>query len=292
MKPFARLKVSIAALAAIAIGACGTTIAHAQGAPTQIVLQGAANVRDLGGYQTYDGATVKSGKIIRSDALGKLTAADVQKLGSLNLQQVIDFRTPAEVQGLGADVLPSGVPGVARAIDDTGMFLKMSQAIGSKDPAVQQQMLGNGAAEQIMAGVYKSFFSADSMAKFGQTVKDLAATKKATLFHCTAGKDRTGWLSYVVLQAVGVPEAVARQDYLLSNQYRAAADAATRQQLQQAGYMQNPDLLIPLQTVSDQYLDVAVQQMQSQFGDLGKYLTKGLGVDPATVLQLRKNLVS
>lgn len=266
--------------------------APASGGPSRIDLQGAVNVRDLGGYGTYDGEKVKSGKVIRADALGKLTDADVQKLQGLKLQAVVDLRTPAEVQGLGADRVPAGVPLVARPIDDTGMFTKMYQAISSKDPQQQQDLLGDGKAEQIMGDVYRSFLSADSLAKFGQTVKDLADTDTATLFHCTAGKDRTGWLSYVTLRAVGVPESVARQDYLLSNQYRAAADAAMRAQLKQAGIMQNPDLLIPLQEVREDYLDIAVTQADQQFDDFGKFLTKGLGLDAGTILKLRKNLVS
>ncbi|WP_067572836.1 tyrosine-protein phosphatase [Nocardia acidivorans] len=283
--------VPVAALALTAgIGAVAEAAPAAAG-PTKIDLQGAVNVRDLGGYGTYDGAKVKSGKVIRADALGKLTDADVHKLAGLKLQTVVDLRTTAEVQGLGADKLPAGVPLVARPIDDTGMFVKMSQAIQSRDPQQQQALLGDGKAEQIMGDVYRSFFSADSLSKFGQTVRDLANTGNATLYHCTAGKDRTGWLSYVTLRAVGVPESVARQDYLLSNQYRAAADAATRAQLKQAGLMQNPDLLIPLQEVRDDYLDIAVDQVNSQFGDFGKFLTQGLGLDAGTMLKLRENLV-
>ncbi|WP_245717490.1 tyrosine-protein phosphatase [Nocardia jejuensis] len=297
---FARVKFSILTMAVAAVAVCGGTTATVASADpaglaaagTKIELQGAVNVRDLGGYRTYDGEKIKAGKVIRADALGKLTDADVQKLGTLKVQSVIDFRTPLEVQVLGADRLPSGVSAVSRTIDDTGMFAKMNQAIGSKDPAQQQALLGDGKAEQIMADMYRSFMNADSLSKFGQTARDLAETKNATLFHCTAGKDRTGWMSYVLLRAVGVPETTARQDYLLSNQYRAAADKALRDQLKAGGIMQNPDLLIPLQEVRDDYLDAAVQAMEDKYGDFGKFLTKGLGLDAGTILKLRKNLVS
>lgn len=257
----------------------------------RIELQGAVNVRDIGGYRTYDGAKVKSGKAIRSDSLEKLTDSDVQKLGGLNLKAVVDLRTPAEVQFMGADKVPAGVQTVARPIDDTGLFQQMMAAIQSRDPQKQEQLLGNGKAEEIMGRVYTSFLSADSRAKFGQTIRDLAATDRATLYHCTSGKDRTGWLTYVVLRAVGVPESTARQDYLLSNQYRAAADAKLRDQVKQAGLMQNPDLLIPLQEVRDQYLDTAIDAMEQAYGDFGKFLTQGLGLDGGTLVQLRKNLV-
>ncbi|MBP2193865.1 tyrosine-protein phosphatase [Nocardia goodfellowii] len=258
----------------------------------KIELQGAVNVRDIGGYRTYDGARVKSKKAIRADSLEKLTDSDIQVLAGYNLKQVIDLRTQPEIQFSGPDKLPSGVPLVARPIDDTGLFTTMLQVIQSRDPVKQEQMLGGGKAEQFMGGVYKSFLTDASRAAFGQTIKDLAATDRPTLYHCTAGKDRTGWLSYVLLRAVGVPERTARQDYLLSNQYRAAADAKLREQVKQAGYMQNPDLLIPLQEVRDAYLDTAIREMETKYGDFGKFLTQGLGLDPGTILQLRRNLVS
>ncbi|WP_245655357.1 tyrosine-protein phosphatase [Nocardia coubleae] len=257
----------------------------------QISLQGAVNVRDIGGYRTYDGATVKSGKAIRADALPKLTDGDVATLAGRNLKSVVDLRTPGEVQFMGADRLPAGVPLVARPVDDTGLFVQMMQIIQSKDPQRQQEVLGNGGAERIMSGVYASFLTDASRAAFGATVRELAATDGALLYHCTSGKDRTGFLTYVVLRAVGVPEQTARQDYLRSNEFRAAADAKLREQVKQAGYMQNPDLLIPLQEVRTEYLDTAVRKLEQDYGSFGKFLTDGLGIDGMTLVKLRKNLV-
>ncbi len=270
-----------------------TTVAAQPGAELavaggKIELQGAVNTRDIGGYRTYDGKTVKSGKAIRSDSLQSLTDADLQKLGALKLKQVIDLRTAQEVQFSGADKLPAGVPPVSRPTSDTGMFVLMLQLIQSKDYQKQESTLGNGGAERIMQNMYTSLATdPDTKAKVAQTIRDLAATDRPTLYHCTAGKDRTGWITYIVLRAIGVPEQTARQDYLKSNQYRAAADAKLREQVKQAGLMQNPDLLIPLQEVRDEYLDTAVNKI----GDFGRYLTDGLGLDPGTILTLRKNLV-
>ncbi|WP_431949941.1 tyrosine-protein phosphatase [Nocardia lijiangensis] len=280
---------TLSALALVSTPAVAEPAVEASAA--RIELQGAVNVRDIGGYRTYDGARVKSGKAFRADSLEKLTDADVQKLGTLNLRAAVDLRTPAEVQFAGQDKLPAGVSAVARPIDDTGLFQQMLQAIQSRDPQKQEELLGNGRAEQIMAGVYRSFLSEASRNAFGQTIRDVANSDRATLYHCTAGKDRTGWLTYVMLRAVGVPERTARQDYLLSNQYRAAADAKLREDVKRAGLMQNPELLIPLQEVRDAYLDNAIQQMEQSYGDFGKFLTQGLGLDPGTILKLRKNLV-
>ncbi|QIS24147.1 protein-tyrosine-phosphatase [Nocardia terpenica] len=282
-----------AALTASVMTATSASAAPDANAPavTRIELQGAVNVRDIGGYRTYDGAQVRSRKVIRADALNNLTPGDVRTVAGLNLQAVVDLRTQAEIQAMGADKLPPGVPLVARPIDDTGLYLQMTQVIRSADPQQQQQVLGNGGAERIMANVYRSFLSDDSRAKFGATIRDLADTDGPTLYHCTAGKDRTGWLTYVTLRAVGVPEQTARQDYLLSNQYRAAADAQLRDQVKRAGLMQDPDLLIPLQEVRETYLDTALQQVQQTYGDFGKFLVQGLGLDPGTILKLRQNLV-
>ncbi|MEV0334454.1 tyrosine-protein phosphatase [Nocardia sp. NPDC050717] len=282
---------TVLAAFALAATAASPPAVAAPSAGGQIPLQGAVNVRDIGGHRTYDGATVKSGKVIRADALSGLTDADIAALAGRNLKSVVDLRTPGEVQFMGADRLPAGVPLVARPIDDTGLFTRMMQIIQSKDPQRQQDALGDGGAEQIMNGVYASFLTAGSRAAFGATIRELAATDGAVLYHCTSGKDRTGFLTYVLLRAVGVPEQTARQDYLRSNDFRAAADAKLREQVKQAGYMQNPDLLIPLQEVRGEYLDTAVRTLEQEYGSFGKFLTDGLGIDGFTLVKLRKNLV-
>lgn len=290
-----------AVAAALALGALPATAPaaaaaaqHRTAAPIhQVVLQGAVNVRDLGGYGTYDGARVRYGVAYRADALNKTTDTDVATLGRLGLREVVDFRTPFELQYDGPDRLQSGLTPTSRPVTDSGLYAQMLTAIGSRDPATQDAMLGHGKAEALMRTVYGAFVT-DPAARtqFGATLKDLAAAPGPLLFHCTSGKDRTGWLSYVLLRAVGVPEATARGDYLASNTFRAAADAALRVNLKQSGVMQNPDLLIPLQEVRVDYLDAALSQLGSQYGDLYGYLTRGLGLSLRDLAGLRARLVA
>ncbi|GAA2468160.1 tyrosine-protein phosphatase [Streptomyces mauvecolor] len=259
----------------------------------QVVLQGAVNVRDLGGYWTYDGKQVRYGGAYRADALNKATDADVTTLSRLGLREVVDFRVPLELQYDGPDRLPAGLAPTARPVSDSGLYAQMLAAIGSRDPAKQDAMLGHGKAEALMRTVYQDFVSDPaSRAQFGSTLKDLAAGRGPLLFHCTSGKDRTGWESYVLLRALGVPDATAQQDYLASNGFRAAADAALRAGLKQSGMMQNPDLLIPLQEVRLDYLDAALAQLSSQYGDLYGYLTQGLGLSLRDLAALRSRLVN
>ncbi|MEV0114674.1 tyrosine-protein phosphatase [Streptomyces sp. NPDC050844] len=260
----------------------------------QIPLQGAVNVRDLGGYRTYDGERVRYGRVFRADALAKLTDADVGTLAKLGLKKVVDFRVPAEVKYDGADRLPAGLTPTSRAVSDNGLFTMLMTVIGSKDPVKQEEMLGNGKADAFMRDVYRTFVTdGTNRAQFAATLRDIARGGDAAplLYHCTSGKDRTGWTSYLLLRAIGVPERTAVGDYLASNTYRAAYDAKVREGLKQSGMMQNPDLLIPLQEVRTGYLEASLDEVKKQYGSFDGYLRKGLGLDARTILALRERMV-
>ncbi|MFI8446984.1 tyrosine-protein phosphatase [Streptomyces erythrochromogenes] len=304
-----RVRIRRGAAAAVAAFALATlpTAASAAAAPArhhhqqqqqaetirQITLQGAVNVRDLGGHRTWTGGQVRQGLVYRSDALGKLTDADVTTVSGLGLTKVIDFRIPMEVQYDGADRLPAGLSATARPVSDLGLYGTLVGAIGSGDPVTQEQMLGGGRAEAYMRDIYRTFVTApENRAQFAATLRELADGRQGpVLYHCTSGKDRTGWMSYVLLRALAVPEGTAERDYLASNTFRAAYDAKVRAGLKQSGRMQNPDLLIPLQEVRQDYLDSATAQMEADYGSFYGYLTQGLGLDLRTLAKLQSRLV-
>ncbi|MEU6948889.1 tyrosine-protein phosphatase [Streptomyces sp. NPDC046316] len=262
-------------------------------AARHIPLQGAVNVRDLGGYLTYTGERVRHGLVYRADALSKLTDADVTTLAGLRLDRVVDFRIPLEVQYDGADRLPAGLVAVSRPVTDNGLFGQLLAAIGSRDPVRQEEMLGGGRAAAFMREVYRTFVtSAANRAQLGLTLRELAGLGATpSLYHCTSGKDRTGWTSYLLLTALGVPETTAVGDYLASNTFRAAYDAKVREGLKQGGLMQNPDLIIPLQEVRTEYLKTALDEVKAGYGSLFRYLTQGLGLELSTLAKLQDRLV-
>ncbi|MER6317069.1 tyrosine-protein phosphatase [Streptomyces sp. NPDC001581] len=285
------------AYAAAAPGA-GVSARHHQTQPQaetirQIPLQGAVNVRDLGGYRTWTGGKVRQGLVYRSDALSKLTDADVTTVSGLGLTKVVDFRIPMELQYDGADRLPSGLTATARPVSDLGLYGTLVGAIASGDPVTQEQMLGGGRAEAYMRDIYRTFVtSPENRAQFAATLREIAdGGQGPVLYHCTSGKDRTGWMSYVLLRALAVPEGTAERDYLASNTFRAAYDARLRAGLKQSGRMQNPDLLIPLQEVRQDYLDAATARMEADYGSFYGYLTQGLGLDLWTLAKLQNKMV-
>ncbi|MEW1634947.1 tyrosine-protein phosphatase [Streptomyces sp. NPDC093801] len=263
------------------------------GAIRQIPLQGAVNLRDVGGYATYTGGRVRQGLVYRSDALSKLTAADITTVSGLGLTKVVDFRIPMELQYDGADRLPQGLSPTSRPVSDLGLYGTLVGAISSGDPVKQEQMLGGGRAEAYMRDVYRTFVtSPENRAQFAATLRELAdGNQGPLLYHCTSGKDRTGWMSYVLLRALAVPQEAAEGDYLASNTFRAAYDAQVRAGLKQSGRMQNPDLLIPLQEVRQDYLDAATARMEADYGGFYGYLTDGLGLDLRTLSKLQSRLV-
>lgn len=91
----------------------------------------------------------------------------------------------------------------------------MRQVIGSKDPSYQRAQLGDGKAEERMRGLYQGFvISPANRAALGAAIRDVANAAGPVLFHCSAGKDRTGVLTDTILRAVGVPATTAESDYL------------------------------------------------------------------------------
>ncbi|MFI6940922.1 tyrosine-protein phosphatase [Streptomyces sp. NPDC050418] len=280
------------ATAALAVTAAPATARHKPAAVRHIPLQGAVNVRDLGGYRTYDGERVRHGRVYRADELGKLTDADVTTLAGLKLSRAIDFRVPFEIQQNGADRLPAGVTPVARPISDLGLYAQLLGIIGSRDPVRQEAALGGDRGAELMRSIYRAFVTdATNRAQFAATLRDVARARGPVLYHCTSGKDRTGWTSYLLLRLVGVPGATAREDFLASNTFRAEADRRTREGIKALGLMQNPDLLIPVQEVRPDYLGAALTQAEADFGGLTGYVRDGLGLNWGTVAALRARVV-
>ena len=171
-------------------------------------LQGASNFRDLGGYVGRQGLTVRWGKLFRSDHLGDLQAADIARLEALGLARVCDFRGVLE-----RAAHPCAMPGPvvhALSIEPT-----VVQAL--EDFAVRNRGIGEADAVRLMQQTYRAFVT-DNTARFAELFGHLLDNDAPLVFHCTAGKDRTGFAAALVLSALGVSRDDILQDYLLTNQ--------------------------------------------------------------------------
>ena len=257
-------------------------------------LASAPNARDIGGYATKDGHHVKWGQVFRSDAISKADAADLAKLDALGIKLICDFRGPSEVTADGADVPVAGAENVSLPIFDASNDLnaKIRAAITGGDAAQQEALLGGGKAAQILADAGKFFVTSPEASKSYRALLERLTDSSSlpTLTHCTAGKDRAGWSTAVILSALGVPKQTVIDDYLLTNNYTKDKNASTLASVK--SLMADPELLRPVLEVRPEYIAASFAAVKKQYGTFDKYLRKGLGISPAEVAKLKKHLLT
>ncbi|MCU1644380.1 MAG: protein-tyrosine-phosphatase [Nocardia sp.] len=257
-------------------------------------LTNAPNARDIGGFLTWGaGGKLASGQVFRSDALNKLDAGDQQKLVSAGITKSIDFRSPAE-RGQNPDKLPDSIPEESLPVYDPNndFYLFLAKAVQG-GPAAQQQLLGDGKAAQFMVGYYR-WMIIDPIARqqFGTAFKMIANSSGSILYHCTAGKDRTGWMTAILMSALGVPKWRIYQDYLASNENLKVENDATLKAMVASGKVTDPSLFEPVLGVDRSYLDGSFDQVEQSFGSFDAFLSKGLDIDDATVNALKAKLLN
>ncbi|MBL0150284.1 MAG: tyrosine-protein phosphatase [Ideonella sp.] len=237
-------------------------------------LQGASNFRDLGGYPGRGGRTLRWRRLFRSDHLGALTAADRARLVPLGLAQAFDFRGVAE-----RAAAPYELPGLAQH----------SLAI---EPTVVQRMQDLAAAGRtltapLVVGLMKDLYRAvvnDQAHQFAVLFEHLLQADAPVVFHCTAGKDRTGIAAALILLALGVPRELVLQDFLLTNQlYRhpPLPDSETP-----------PEALAVLWQVQAGFLHAAFEAIDGEHGGVERYLGRRVGLSRGALDALEKRYLS
>ncbi|MGD0557311.1 MAG: tyrosine-protein phosphatase [Streptosporangiaceae bacterium] len=250
-------------------------------------LEGADNVRDLGGYRTADGLVVSAWTLLRGDGLHRLTDVDVESLSGL--RTIIDFRTPGEILNLGQDRLPRGAVPVSFPIGG-GDLSEVFDLVASGDARRQRRLLGDGRASEFMAGIYRSYVSDDRQREaFAAAISLVCEGPRPVLAHCTSGKDRTGWMAALVLLAAGVPMGDVMADYLASNDYLRVPYQRMRTDLVKAGLLLEPELLRPVMEVSPGYIYAAFHEAELRYGSFESFLRRGAGID---AIRLRRALLT
>jgi protein-tyrosine phosphatase len=237
------------------------------------------NLRDLGGYPTRDGRTVATGLAYRSDQLSGIMPEDMAKLAALNVKVDYDLRTAAE-RDKRPDELPPGVKYVwLNVLADAPQASPAQLEQLLRDPPQANEVLGNGQIEAAFIEAYREFVSLPSAKReFGKLFRGLAERSQLpALFHCTTGKDRTGWAAAALLELLGVPRDIIMTDYLRSNliilpKYQDAIAAFIA-----AGG--EPDIPEAILGVWEAYLIASLAEMETQYGTIENYFAEGLGID-------------
>lgn len=238
------------------------------------------NFRDLGGIKNSEGKYVRWGRLFRTDEMNKLDNADLTYLASTGLKTVVDFRTSTEKEGgLGGmlpaapDKLPSTVKNPYNLEINAGNIFS-DEIIGSISKGLSEEETA-----QIMIDGYIEMVSYDDyVAKYKEFFKYVQDENSLPLsYHCSAGKDRTGVATMLILSALGVDKATIMQDYMLSKQYIAG---------KYDSYLKYYPQIAPLVTVDEKYLNAAYDKIDEKYGSMTKFLTETLGVDLDKMKQL------
>ncbi len=239
--------------------------------PRPVSLAGASNVRDLGGWPAA-GGRVRFGCVFRAAALSGLTAADADALGALRVRTVCDLRgtaeraaAPTELDGARIHSLPIE-PSVGASLRDI---------LATRDATGEDVLV-------LMSQAYTAY-AVDWAHRYRVMFDLLLREDGALLFHCSAGKDRTGFGAALILTALGTPREAVMQDYLASNMlWRGEADIA-------AGLPQA--IAAKLLLVHPELLDAAFAAIDAAYGGFDRYAELQLGLDPVRREQLRERLI-
>jgi protein-tyrosine phosphatase len=281
----------LATVIAASLSACGGGDRYA-GMPEHVkkrhlALEGAPNFRDLGGYETSDGHSVKWGELYRSDNLASLTDADLERVSALGIQLVCDFRAKQEKEDE-PDRLPAAHPPAVAELEigaENFVVKDLRERIQSGDLAgvdLRGMMIeGNRQFATTFAPQYAAMFERITQPE------NLPA-----LVHCTAGKDRAGFASAMILSVLGVPRETVMEDYLLTNFYTAAATERRLWMIKAYSLFRvDRDALRPLFGVEPAYLEAAFAAIDDNYGDFDTYRRDALGLDDAEVAAFRALLL-
>jgi protein-tyrosine phosphatase len=235
---------------------------------------------------------IRTGLVFRAPALGRLTDDDVAALGRLGLTDLLDLRHGSEIETAPPDRLPAG-PQVAHIpIYDPAhpMFTYLSAVLLGHDLSAYAELAVEGTPSAMLA-VYRWFVNAPAArTAFATAVRRIAAASGPVLYHCSAGKDRTGWLSAVLLGALGVERSVIVEDYLLTNEVTARDNEKLFEILGSRRGVP-AEVLRPVISVAPDYLDEAYATVKAEHGTFDRYLRDGLGLDEAELAALRSRLL-
>ena len=258
---------------------------HGEGvvlAERQLPLEGAPNFRDLGGYETEEGARLKWGKLYRSSKLSGLSEADRGRVQRLGLTLVCDFR-----QAIEQELDPTNL-----GHDHTHLLASLPVAPGSSQNFIEN--LHNGIivvddVSDLMLNMNRDFVHSQ-LPQYSEMFQLLLVGDQQLLIHCASGKDRTGFGSALILDVLGVPEDTIVDDYMLTNRYLPIDEEVARlsgQFTDQTGATVTEDVLRPLMEVRPEYIRACFDEIRKHYESKDHFYESALALDKTKIMTLR-----
>ncbi|GAB3381088.1 tyrosine-protein phosphatase [Spongiibacter taiwanensis] len=247
----------------------------------------AHNFRDLGGYLTEDGRSLKWGKLYRSDKLSRLTDDDQRFLERLGIRKVVDFRSDEERQESPHSLLdqtqiivrPMPVSVDAAQVEQISRHLMQQDA--TPEEMARYLIEANREMVERFTGVFRDWL--------GMLMED---EHYPMVFHCTAGKDRTGFAAAMIMTALGVSRSTVMEDYLATNHFtQNRIEQAVRYLGEHSMNQVNADVVRTLFGVQARFLEEAFIAIEEHYETVDNYLEIGLGLGAPEIAELQRQLL-
>jgi protein-tyrosine phosphatase len=235
-----------------------------------IPLEGAHNVRDVGGYPTLDGRMTQWRRLLRADSLHRLTAEDQQRLRNYGVRTIIDLRLPFEV---------TYNPNVFAGADDV-RYINLPLITERSETSIESRARSVGELYRLMLD--------ECQEPIRRTLATMAETEAPVLVHCFVGKDRTGLITALALGAAGVPVETIADDYALSAPLTMSLIAEIRATLIRLGY--DTGRFDRLSPAPREAIMATMAYLNEQYGGVEAYLAS-IGLTDAQRAGLRRLLL-
>lgn len=254
------------------------------------------NARELGGYKTSDGKTVREGVLLRSAALTEASQEEIDHLiNHYNLATVIDLRASYELAEEPEIVLDGVAQYNFRIMDEqlmAGRAASISDILTDPDVDPVKRMTAIFEAGVVSDQMYVEFLQGETgKAGFRDFFRVLLETPEgdAVLWHCTNGKDRTGVAAMLLLGVLNVDEETIMEDFMLTNTFFEAEISAMRTQL--SAYVKDEakleEFLVAGRAVYAPYMQNAIDYIKENYGDIPGYVKAELGLTDADIAKLQ-----
>ena len=263
-----------------------------------IKLEGTFNTRDIGGIFNEEGKCIQYNRMIRSDALNKITVQDVDILKQLGLKTIVDFRGKQEIEKA-PDIKIDGVKTIylspnaevanlasGNIVDDQQKIDALIKIAGTQEGRTQLRARSDEMSEQ-MRELVNSPYANKQYTSFINLLTD--ETNLPLLHHCKGGKDRTGFATIITLFILDVSLEKVKEEYMLTKECMASRNEKRMNEYRQ--YTNDPfvlEYLSGLMQTKEIYFDAAIDEMIKLAGTIPKYLEKYLDVTAEKKEKIKK----
>ncbi|HEY2658348.1 MAG TPA: tyrosine-protein phosphatase [Caulobacteraceae bacterium] len=259
--------------------------------PRVLSLEGGHNFREVAGYPSQDGSTVRRGLIWRSAGLDRLSEEDCAVIHALGIRTIADLRTEGERISFPT---ASGLAGSVHTL-----FWPPAKGAGHADWSSESPFAGREMDSDQLHGVISKLYTRiadDHLRHFGDLYRAMANGGAPILVHCTAGKDRTGLAIGLLLELLGVAREWVLWDYEQTNLHLRKEMVVDQSVIGVGGLADWMAGLTPegrdiVLSVDRRYLVSALSAIEEQYGSVEQYADQRLGIDTAALAALRRQLL-